>query len=180
MTCIVGLEHDGSVTIGADSAAVDETRITARLDPKVFRVGPYLIGFTDSFRMGQLLRFSLEVPEQSSSVSDFEHLCTVFVDATRLCLRDGGFARDDHGEESGGVCLIGYRGGLYCLDSDFHVGRSILGYESIGCGSDFALGSLATSTGSSRGRVLKSLEVATLHSTGVCPPHIIETLRRER
>lgn len=180
MTCIVGLEHDGSVTIGADSAAVDEMRISARVDPKVFRVGPYLIGFTDSFRMGQLLRFTLDVPEQSSTVSDFEHLCTVFADSVRTCLRDGGVARDDHGEESGGVFLVGYRGALYCLDSDFHIGRSLVGYDAIGCGSEFALGSLATSTGSPQKRILKALEVATLHSAGVCAPHIIDTLRREK
>lgn len=170
MTCIVGLEHDGSVTIGADSAAVEEMRISARVDPKVFRVGPYLIGFTESFRMGQLLRFSLDVPEQSSTVDDFEHLCTVFVDAVRLCFREGGIARDDHGEESGGVFLLGYRGALYCVDSDYHVGRTVLGYDAIGCGSEFALGSLTTSTGTPRRRVTRALEAAALHSAGVCEP----------
>lgn len=176
MTCIVGVEHDGGVTIGADSAAVGEMRITPRHDPKVFRVGPYLIGFTESFRMGQLLRFSLDVPEQTSTVSDFEHLCTVFVDSVRQCFREGGIARDDHGEESGGVFLIGYRGALYCVDEDYHVGRSLLGYEAIGCGADFALGSMATSTGAPRRRIARALEAATLHSAGVCAPYTIATI----
>lgn len=176
MTCIVGIEHDGNVTIGGDSAAVEGMRITTRLDPKVFRVGPYLIGFTDSFRLGQLLRFALDVPEQSSTVSDFEHLCTVFVDAVRGCLRDGGVAREEHGEETGGLFLVGYRGALYCVENDYHVGRAAIGYESIGCGSEFALGSLATSTGSPRRRVLRALEAAALHSSGVCPPYTIESI----
>jgi ATP-dependent protease HslVU (ClpYQ) peptidase subunit len=170
MTCIVGLEHDGRVTIGGDAAAVGEMRIVARVDPKVFRVGPYLIGFTESFRMGQLLRFTLDVPEQTSTADDFEHLCTVFVDAVRQCFRDGGVARDDHGEETGGSFLVGYRGALYCVDDDYHVGRSVLGYESIGCGSEFALGSLASTTGNPRRRILTALAAAALHSVGVCEP----------
>jgi ATP-dependent protease HslVU (ClpYQ) peptidase subunit len=175
MTCIVGLEHDGRVTIGADSAAVEGTRITARSDPKVFVVGPYLIGFTDSFRMGQVLRFCLDVPEQASTVDDFEHLVTVFVDAVRSCLKDAGVAREDHGEESGGTFLVGYRGTLYCVDSDYQVAVALCGFEAIGCGEEFALGSLSSRTGNPRRRVLKALEVAAIHSTGVCEPFVTLT-----
>ena len=175
MTCIVGLEHDGRITIGGDAAAVEGMRISQRMDPKVFRVGPYIIGFSDSFRMGQLLRFSLDVPEQASTSDDFEHLCTVFVDAVRHCLREGGFAKQSEGEESGGVFLVGYRGALYCIDEDYHVGRSAHGYEAIGCGEEFALGSLASTTGNAKSRILKALEAAALHSTGVCEPFTVVT-----
>ena len=175
MTCIVGLEHSGRVTIGGDSAGVEGLRITARADEKVFQVGPYLIGFSDSFRMGQLLRYTLDAPEQASTHDDFEHLCTVFVESVRACLKEGGFAKESSGEESGGTFLVGYKGLLYCVDSDYQVGRAIRGYEAIGCGEEFALGSLASTSGAASRRVRVALEAAALHSSGVCEPFTICT-----
>lgn len=43
--------------MGCDSAGVGGWHLQLRADPKVFHVGHFLIGYTDSFRMGQLLRF---------------------------------------------------------------------------------------------------------------------------
>jgi len=63
MTCIVGIQHDGRVYIGGDSAGVAGYSITSRADAKVFTVGPYVMGFTSSFRMGQLLRYGLKAPK---------------------------------------------------------------------------------------------------------------------
>lgn len=55
MTCVVGLVDKGTVYIGVDSAAVQGwTRRKSRV-AKVFHRGPFLIGYTTSFRMGQLL-----------------------------------------------------------------------------------------------------------------------------
>lgn len=176
MTCIVGIEHDGKVTIGGDAAAVEPNRIVARYDEKVYTVGEYLIGFCDSFRMGQLLRFRLVVPKQKHGMSDYEHLCTVFIDSVRKCLSDGGFARTDQGEESGGAFLVGYRGRLYHVDTDYQVGRSMLGYEAIGCGTEYAIGSMASTTGKPERRIRKALTVASEHSTGVRGPFTIVTI----
>ena len=47
MTCIVGLEHNGAVWIGGDSAGVDNSLgIQTRDDRKVFQIGEAVIGFT--------------------------------------------------------------------------------------------------------------------------------------
>ncbi len=54
MTAIVGLVHNATVYIGGDSAGVSGYSMTVRADSKVFTIGPYLMGFTTSFRMGQL------------------------------------------------------------------------------------------------------------------------------
>ena len=62
MTCIVGLVHEGVVYIGGDSAGVAGLSLTVRADEKVFQNGEFLMGFTTSFRMGQLLRYSLKPP----------------------------------------------------------------------------------------------------------------------
>jgi ATP-dependent protease HslVU (ClpYQ) peptidase subunit len=175
VTCIVGIEYEGTVTIGGDSAAVEGNRITVRSDEKVFVNGSYLIGFCDSFRMGQLLRYKLTVPKQKPQSDDFQHMATVFIDSVRKCFLAGGFAKTDQGEESGGVFLVGYKGALYCVDSDFHIGRASSGYEAIGCGEEFAIGSISSTTGKPERRVLKALTVAEQHSTGVCGPFTVLT-----
>jgi len=59
MTCIVGIAQEGKVWIGADSAAVSGQDIRATALRKVFRRGQFLIGYTSSFRMGQLPQFHL-------------------------------------------------------------------------------------------------------------------------
>ena len=178
MTCIVGLEHDGVVTIGGDCAAVEDSRLTRYTEPKVFHLGDYLIGFCDSFRMGQLLQHRLKPPKQLVD-DDFAHMCTTFIDSVRKVFHQGGFAKASEGEEVGGVFLVGYRGVLYCIDSDHHVGRSMLGYEAIGCGDAFALGSLASTSGDPVARVQMALYAAALHSTSVCEPFTVLTTSEE-
>ncbi|MFI2358160.1 hypothetical protein OG582_11910 [Streptomyces anulatus] len=88
MTVIVGLVHKGRVHLGADSAGVSGLQLTVRRDPKAFRNGPYALGFTTSFRMGQLLRFAFEPPQPTGDLDRF--MVTTWTDALRACLRDGG------------------------------------------------------------------------------------------
>ena len=64
MTCIVGLVHEGVVYIGGDSAGVAGLSLVVRADEKVLRNGDFLMGFTTSFRMGQLLRYKLDPPRR--------------------------------------------------------------------------------------------------------------------
>lgn len=66
MTCIVGLVDQGNVWIGGDSAGVGGYDLMLRADQKVFRNGDFLMGFTSSFRMGQLLRYKLSPPKLHS------------------------------------------------------------------------------------------------------------------
>ena len=90
MTCIVGLVQKGTVYIGADSASVSgwTSRVT-RL-PKVFRRGPFLIGYTTSFRMGQLLEHALAVPPQGDESDDMRFMVTTFVESVRALLKERG------------------------------------------------------------------------------------------
>jgi len=175
VTCIVGLQHACGVTIGGDAAAVEGDRIAAYSTPKVFTVGPFLIGFCDSFRMGQLLAHRLTVPPQRHE-TDLEYLATTFVDAVRkLFIRHGFHRTNTDNEEIGGVFLLGYRGQLYAIDEDYHVGRYVSGYEALGVGADFALGSLFSTIGAPQARVNQALHASTFHSTSVCPPFTVIT-----
>lgn len=180
MTCIVGLVHKGTVYMGGDSAATGGTDIKVRLDPKVFIVKEkFIIGFTSSFRMGQLLRFSLKPVLHLNGLSDYAYMCTGFIDSVRKCFKDGGYMgkdKSDSEREEGGGFLVGYRGVLYEIEQDFQVGINKEPYCSVGCGEDYAHGSLFTTAKlgmSPRKRIITALETATHFSAAVRPPFIL-------
>lgn len=144
MTAIVGLEHRGDVWMGGDSAGVstDYARIIQRRDAKVFRNGPFLIGFTTSFRMGRLLRYELKTPAHPSRLGVERYMATLFIDAVRACLKGGGYASKEREAEFGGAFLVGYRGKLFTVRDDYDVGLSVDPFAAVGCGDQTARGAL--------------------------------------
>lgn len=175
MTCIVGVAHEGCVWIGGDSAGVSGYDIAARVDTKVFKRGPYVLGFTDSFRMGQLLRWAFDVPTPPARGLE-RFMCTTFIDAARDCLKAGGWATSRSDQEAGGTFLVGVRGRLFEVYSDYQVGETRNGFSAVGCGAAYALGVLDL-TGRQqmepRSRARLALETAARHSAGVCGPFTI-------
>lgn len=171
MTCIAAVAHEGKVYMGGDSAGVGGWDLTVRADAKVFRNGPFVFGFTSSFRMGQLLRHALAAPRPEGNLERF--MCTTFVDAVRECLQAGGYAATRNGTESGGTFLVGVQGRLFQVDSDYQVGESRDAYDAVGCGSGYALGVLHLASRQQldpRGRVRLALDAAAHHSAGVRGP----------
>ena len=180
MTCIVGVIEDGDVWMGGDSATVAGYYLDRRADKKVFKNGPCLMGFTTSWRMGQLLRYSLKVPDQPNEMDEYEFMVTKFIDAVRKCLHEGGYAKKKDEVEEGGTFLVGYRGKLYQIQDDFQVGQSQAHFDSVGCGFQVAQGALyAIETQSSwmkplaysaEAKVTIALEAAERFSAGVRAP----------
>jgi hypothetical protein len=188
LTCIVGLvaqEGDKPVIyMGGDSASVDSYfNIYDSKYKKVFIKGDLIIGFTSSWRMGQLLQYKLDVgpiniwdnKKYNFVQKDvFEYMVTDFVKATRECLKDGGYARIENNEESGGCFLVGCKGRLFQVACDFQVGESLLPYMAVGCGRDYALGSLYSTEGLlPEERITKALQAAQQFSAGVREPFYI-------
>lgn len=174
MTCIVGYidKVNNRVIIGADSAGVAGLDLTIRKDPKVFKVGEFIIGGTSSFRMLQLLRFSF-VPPKIQEKDIYEYMCTEFVDAIRDCFTKGGYIKKESERESGGCFLVGYKNRLFCIQDNFQVGELDEDFDSVGCGQSFAFGAfhaLKKHRYSAHDRVLKVLEVAETCSAGVSKP----------
>ena len=178
MTCIVGLVHKGHVFLGGDSAGVDgHYRLTVRADRKVFRNGDFIMGFTSSFRMGQLLAFKFSPPKPRTGVDTMSYMVTDFIDAARALMKDGGFARMKDSAEEGGTFLVGYSGRLFHISNDFQVGESTHGFDACGCGDEIALGSLrSTRTWTDpTARLKEALESAEMFSAGVRGPFVFET-----
>lgn len=173
MTCIVGLEHQGKVYVGGDSASVSGLDITTYAPGKVFRNGPLVIGYTSSFRMGQVLQYNLKPPAHARGVGDMRYLVTALVPALRQCLADAGYTEKHNGRESGGTFLLGYRGRLYSIHDDFQVNRNADGRNAIGCGYAYALGSLHATRAMRKpvDRIREALLAATRYSAGVAAPY---------
>jgi ATP-dependent protease HslVU (ClpYQ) peptidase subunit len=180
MTCIVGVERDGKVWIGADSAGVDTDAllINERADEKVFRNGEFLMAFCGSFRARDLARYAFKPPAQTKKQSDVEYLVTTWMDAFRGTLRAGGMQEEDNLLDPESTFLLGYRGHLYNIDYDFQVGRTTCGFTADGCGYAFAMGALHVMAASKPPalRVRHALEAAARFSAGVCGPFKVMSL----
>jgi ATP-dependent protease HslVU (ClpYQ) peptidase subunit len=178
MTCVVGyVTADGTIYLGGDSAGVGVSGwdLTVREDPKVFRRGAFLIGFTTSFRMGQLLRYTLEVPDRHEHVDAHEYISTTFVDSVRKCLEFGGFIKKESNQESGGTFIVGYEGHLFVVYDDFQVQEAKDPYCAVGCGGAYAVGAMSILVHECLGidpfeKVRLALSVAERNSAGVRAP----------
>jgi len=178
MTAIVGITERGAVHIGGDSAGIEGLSLTVRADTKVFRKQGYLFGFTTSFRMGQLIRYSLDLPKPKGRLDNF--MTTTFIDALRSCLKSGGWARKDNEREEGGTFLVGIRGQLFAVYEDYQVARAADGFAAVGCGDQIALGALYATAGSglsARRRITLALEAAERFSAGVRSPFVRKSIK---
>lgn len=181
MTCIVGLVDEGKVYIGGDSAGVNGNwDLIVRADPKVFRTGPFLMGFTSSFRMGQLLHYAFVPPPHPPELDLYRYMTVDFINAVRDCLKSGGWAKKEGEKEVGGIFLVGYRGHLFHVESDYQVGEALDGYMAVGSGDEVARGALyATQKLPPMVRLRLALEAAERWNAGVRGPFVIEVLEPE-
>ncbi|MDP2275299.1 MAG: hypothetical protein Q8K32_31425 [Archangium sp.] len=176
MTCIAAVVERGQVTMGADSAGVDGWSLVIRKDAKIFSRGEFLIGFTTSFRMGQLLRHTLKLPPLPARASALNRYMVVdFVNALRACFKDHGWSTTKDGQELAGTFLVGVRGRLFTINGDYQVGESRHAFSAVGCGADLALGAMFASENlRPRRRVLLALRAAEHGSAGVRGPFLVE------
>lgn len=147
MTAIVAIVREGRVFMAGDSAAVEQSHyLDLAATPKVFEVGPLVMGYTSSFRMGHALQHRLIVPEGLPASDDLAALdrwmAVQFMDAVRSLMREVGYLRKDCDREQGGIFLCGVRGQLYQCDDDFHARRQCVPYGACGSGLSACLGAL--------------------------------------
>jgi hypothetical protein len=171
MTCIVGYvdPESGVVYMGADSFSGNPFSRNIVRNAKLVRLSvkrdkrqspaPLLIGYTSSWRMGQLLSGQLQPPEWKKGVDVFTYLSVDFAEAVRKLFKEAGYAKVKDNEEEGGTFLVAMDGRLFTVQGNYSVIESDDGYDSCGAGEDFALGAL---------HVLTSVP-------GMTPPLIVRT-----
>lgn len=148
MTAIAAVSIRGRVYMGGDSSAIaDSHYLELAATPKVFAIGPLVLGYTSSFRMGQALQHRLTVPEHLPDSADLAALdrwmAVPFMDAVRQVMRDAGFMKREYEREQGGQFLCGVRGHIYHCDDDFHASRRGKPYGACGSGISACLGAFA-------------------------------------
>jgi len=176
MTCVVGLvERSGVVWMGGDTLGSNGHYIIQRRDPKVFRRGSYLIGYTSSFRMGNLLRYEGTLPEWSQNGYTLpEFMVREFVPVVRQLLKDSGYAEIVNNQEFGGTFLVAVAGELFEISNDFQVGQPSDAYAAIGGGREVALGAMFAAAGQSpRTRIEMALRASERFTAGVRRPFTI-------
>ena len=147
--------------------------LSTRSDAKVFINGEFAFGYTSSFRMGQLLEHEFTPPVPREGEGGMAYMVKRFIPAVKACLKSGGYQRNDSGQDFGGTFLVGYRGELYEVESDYQVARVLQGYHACGCGHDLVLGSLHATDQfeiEPRVRIAMALEAAQAFSAGVREP----------
>ena len=156
MTCIVALTDGQNIIMGGDSAGTTGQELRLRADPKVFLLGPYAIGFTTSFRMGQILHHHVDLPTPPTGQPDQlgRFMVTTVVPALRQAFAKHGFAKTaqavsmrephftEHGQEIGGMFLIGVAGRIFEIHADYQVAQPVTPFSAVGTGSPIALGAL--------------------------------------
>ncbi|MFD0587695.1 hypothetical protein ACFQZE_06745 [Paenibacillus sp. GCM10027627] len=188
MTCIVGLVYRGVTYIGGDSLGSNGHSKTVRADKKVFHlkdINNAVIGYTSSFRMGQLLMYGtglIDSRDEFQGKLNHEYLVTKFIPNVIKLFEEGGYMKIENGKKQGGHFLFGYKDKLYQIESDYQVGESILGYDACGSGEEFALGSLHSTAKIEDPliRIRMALQAASQFSVGCAPPYyIINTKNNE-
>jgi hypothetical protein len=194
MTCTLEITDGQSIVLGSDSAGVGGQELRLATEPKVFRTGSYAIGFTTSFRMGQILRYESDLPEPPPGCGPAEmerFIVTEFIPVVRKSFADHGFAKTarftfagetsltEEGQAVGGLFLVGVAGQIFEIRHDFHLARPVAPYAAVGAGAPVALGALhaleAIPGLSLRDRAAKALEAAEAYSTVVRRPfHFVE------
>ena len=183
MTCIVAVRgKDGSVIMGGDSMGADGWDRMTIAEPKVFRLGDYAIGYTSSFRMGQLLGFSMEAPAPPKKRADLARFMRrEFTDAVRSTLKAGGWIKITDAKEDAGSFLVAVRGRVFNFGDELYSVESAEPFDSVGCGRAYALGALRALhdvpvSMNARQRCEAALKVAVRSSTGVSAPfHFVST-----
>jgi ATP-dependent protease HslVU (ClpYQ) peptidase subunit len=180
MTCIVGLQTKSGVWIGGDSAGTNgRMDQSIRKDKKVFVRGEFIMGFCGSFRMGDLLKHSLVLPEKQVGNDDVAFMVNDFVNAVKNC-----FGPENEGktakEHITPAFLVGYRGKLFSVQPDYQVGQPETGYDAMGAGAGIALGAMHMSKGmrNHESRIRQALEASQSNNASVRAPFNILFLKK--
>lgn len=171
MTCIVAIEHEGAVYMGSDRAGSDGWGIGTVAAAKTFQNGPLLIGYTTSFRMGQLLQHALVPPTQTLTWDVDRWVATDLMAAVRATYGAHGWDEVESNKAVGGNFLLAVQGRAYEIQSNYSFIRNVSGEYAVGSGEMYAKGSLHSTRGRDpMERLRMALEAAAEMSPSVAGP----------
>jgi ATP-dependent protease HslVU (ClpYQ) peptidase subunit len=181
MTCIVGLiDKDRTIWIGGDSAFDTSTGIIQSKNPKVYKKGEFIFGISGYLSVSHALTHTMAFPDCYEKQDPLTYIINNFIPDYRNALHQLGLIEMENGiERNRSEILVGYRGHLFSIGTDFSVLESLEDFFAVGSGSVYAMGALYAT------RYLKlepklrlelALESASMYDEAVCPPFEIESL----
>jgi len=138
-TVIAGVVTKRGLYMACDSSAnYEDGVIYTDTEDKIFKLGPLLVGSAGSCRVAQIL-WSLggSIPELKAEAPRDDLVRWVVPFLRRTLLTSGVDMKEPDFD-----LLVGYRGQLFTIDDDFHVGQDNLPFAAIGSGGETAWGVL--------------------------------------
>lgn len=159
MTCIVTYkDNDGRIFMAGDRMGGNTARYeTSQIaNPKVFyksltidqgshgsRVGKMMIGYTSSFRLGQLLEYKFKAPKYDCGDSPISYMIEKFVPKVIDLYDENYYGKKSDAEKmNGGIILVAFKQKMFKIQNDFAVLEFTDNFMSCGCGSDYALAAM--------------------------------------
>lgn len=151
MTCIIGMidKENDCVWIGGDSLGSNGYTKAIQSQPKVFRNKVFknvVMGSTSTFRHIDLLKYSDklfdEIDMYKETELNHEYMVTKFIPNTISLFKEGVVNSSE--TNRGANFIVGAGNKLFEIQSDYSVLEPSLGFCSVGCGEDIAMGSMVT------------------------------------
>jgi ATP-dependent protease HslVU (ClpYQ) peptidase subunit len=168
MTCIAVLKYEGKIYMAGDRGASDAGTILALSAPKVWKIGPYLMGYAGSMD-GERLRYNFKPTAPTIKDTD-KFMQTKFIKELKEFYNE--FWVDTSKDSELGL-LIAVNGELYEHSSaDMSLSKYINPYLAMGSGAEYALGSLYSTEKQKNGRnrVIQAVSAAIKFNPGCMGP----------
>ena len=159
LTCVVAIKTEHGVIMGCDSCAGGRTSAVVIEKPcKVAKVGEFLIGYTTSFRMGEILHKCITPMGHDPRKDIFDEIVTVLVPQLRKEFKDQGYLVTHEGSDWGGEFILAHGKRIFHVYDDFCVIEYADHFAACGCGEELAMGAM------------HALDVVNQHKAGTTTP----------
>ncbi|EOR9074223.1 hypothetical protein FOI42_RS03815 [Escherichia coli] len=156
MTCIIAYTDGNTSFIAGDKLGSNGFTKAIQTEPKVFEKEFIKIdesglnrtkevmamGYTSSFRMGQLLTYKLDLPEQQSNQTFSQYLVLEVIPRIRTLFKEEWGARDTTQDVGGGQFIILHNHTIYEVQEDFSVLQPKTQITSVGSGTYHAIAAM--------------------------------------
>lgn len=156
MTCIIAHTNGTTSFIAGDKLGSNGFTKAIQTEPKVFekefiklhedgltRTKEVMaLGYTTSFRMGQLLTYNLVLPEQAPNETFPQYLVLKVIPLIRKMFKDEWGSRDASQDVGGGQFIILHNHTIYEVQEDFAVLQPKTSITAVGSGTYHAIASM--------------------------------------
>jgi len=180
LTCIVGIIEDNKIYIGGDSAVDTPTGIVKGRNPKVYKKGEFIFGVAGYLSVMNALTHVMVFPPCYEHQDPLEYIINSFIPSYRSALHEMGLIEMENGiERNRSEILVGFRGRLFSIGTDFSVFENMDDYFAVGCGSLYAMGALHSTKNlklEPEYRLQRALEASAEYDEAVLPPFEVEVM----